>query len=437
MKKRIKRLFGVFLVAIMAVSLFATPVFAISSYDDLSKQIGVCHAAGNYNFTKEPYLIEGAKAIRNMGSKTIKLFLQHPREKYRFNTTLPNDEKIPNIVDVLKTTEFKKVLNMDFTTYVLQTHLDTADSYGWVNGLSAAEKKKIQKDYYDSASYLLKNYKNKTFILEHWEAELYFQNCTKEAGIKDKKKLDTAWQGFLDYFTARTAGVEQAKKEIKSSSSVYSSVELIWISKPATYKLINCLDKVSADLIGYSMSDDCGSNTDTFIKNLKLLKQKTNRKFYIGECAIASSEYPGLQKEIVMSHLKNALDMGSEFFLVWQIFDNEIVNGKDRGFGLITRKNEKTPLYDELAKTIKQNSLDHEAVVTAEYFKGLGTFEKWLIPEGATARGAVIHNLKEDFIPPSGWVIHTSRKPNGDTICKKGESMSVYIPDNMPAFLIE
>jgi hypothetical protein len=56
------------------------------------------------------------------------------------------------------------------------------------------------------------------------------------------------------------------------------------------------------------------------------------------------------------------------------------------------------------------------------------------------ARGAVISNLKKDFSPPPGWVIHTNRvtggKP-GDKIAYKGESMSLWMPDDMPGVIVQ
>ncbi|GHV41834.1 hypothetical protein FACS1894187_23800 [Synergistales bacterium] len=77
-----------------------------------------------------------------------------------------------------------------------------------------------------------------------------------------------------------------------------------------------------------------------------------------------------------------------------------------------------------------------------EDFFGLGDFGGWLIEdkEKQTARGAVIYNLNKDFKPKAGWVIHTVRVPGGskgDTIAKKGEVMSLYIPSGSAPFSIK
>ncbi|MDR0652619.1 MAG: hypothetical protein LBG12_04860 [Synergistaceae bacterium] len=81
-----------------------------------------------------------------------------------------------------------------------------------------------------------------------------------------------------------------------------------------------------------------------------------------------------------------------------------------------------------------------ENVVTPEYFKSLGTVTKWLELHDGVARGAVVSNLKKDFHPLSGWVIHTNRvtggKP-GDKMAYKGETVSLWMPDDMPGVVVQ
>jgi hypothetical protein len=117
----------------------------------------------------------------------------------------------------------------------------------------------------------------------------------------------------------------------------------------------------------------------------------------------------------------------------------------DRGFGLIRRDGTKTALYAELRKMLAggaENGSEtlSKNLVTPEYFKNLGNVVEWLGVRNGVARGAVISNLKKNFSPPPGWVIHTNRitggKP-GDKIAYKGESMSVWIPDDMPGVILK
>jgi hypothetical protein len=170
------------------------------------------------------------------------------------------------------------------------------------------------------------------------------------------------------------------------------------------------------------------------------------------------------------------LKSGAEFLILWEIYDNEPQGSKsmatDMGFGLIRRDGTEMVLYSELrnmltgagtgkggtgkgtgagtggtgkgtgtgtggtgtgsgTETLSKN------IVTSEYFESLGTVTSWLYFENGVAYGAEITNLKKNFTPLPGWVLHTDRVKGGsrgDKIAYRGETISLYVPDGMPAF---
>jgi hypothetical protein len=439
---------------VMAVFVF---IFVFSSVapnkviaaQPLADKIGVAHANGNYYFSGKPYLIEGAQQIRDMGSRVIKVFLRP--EHYRYNSNWPNS---PELADVLKTSYFQELFNMDFGTFVLQAHWNTIDHAGWLDGLDDRERAEIEENYYDAASYLLSQYgkTGKRFILEHWEAELYLEWTTqKHLQNPTPQALSIAYGGFLDYLAARHAGVEKARRDFPSSSAkVFSAVEVVHISTPSTFHLVDYMNRVKSDYVSYSMYE-CGANIPLYQENIKILEDSIGgRPWYIGEMMLPEKHFANTDthSKSMLAMINAVLQSGAEFLILWEIYDNEPAGSQsmatDEGFGLIRRDGTATALYSELRKMLTDAAAGTETlsqnVVTPEYFKNLGRITKWLGLQNGVARGAVISNLKKDFSPLPGWVIHTNRvtggKP-GDKIAYKGESMSLWIPDDMPGVVVQ
>jgi len=397
--------------------------------------------------------LEGAKAIKTLGSNVIKVFLWP--DKYVFNNGIDwpkSRQAAPNLIDMLKIPDFERLFNMDFNTFVIQTGADTLDSHFWADNLPSAkwknQKKTYVQNYYNAARYLLQKYgnKNKEFVFEQWEADLYYHDIMEDIIKKNPSiNIKEVQKRFLEYLAARHEGVQKACKEFPNSrANVYSAVELIWISgyraDKANFKLIDRLDKVKADYISYSIGDDCGFDKNKLEANLAILKSKLNgRPFYIGEVQVPEDQAKELQKEYVLNLIDCALQAGAEYAIIWQIYNNE----PQHQFGLIRKDGSKTPLYNTLKEILPKMQIPKEdlyyVIPTHVFFEALGKVEKWL-PEDAVsiARGAFISVLKKDFIPPKGWIIHSNRCPNnpGDTIAYKGESVSIWIPDSMPGFSI-
>jgi len=442
---------GIFLIlAAMFLSIAPGTLFAAQSPRALANRIGVAHANGNYYFSSEPFLLEGARQIRGMGSHVIKVFLRPGH--YRYNSSWPSS---PELVDVLKSPYFQDLFKMDLDTFVLQAHWNTRDHAGWLDGIDEREYAEIEKNYYDAASYLLSQYAEtgKHFILEHWEAELYIEWTTrKHLQNPSPQALNRAYEGFLSYLAARHSGVEKARLDFPASSAkVFSAVEVVHISTPSNFRLVDHMNQVKSDYVSYSMYE-CGSNVSLYQKNINILKNSINgRPWYIGEMMLPEKDFANtdIHSKSMLAMVNSVLQSGAEFLILWEIYDNEpegsISMATDRGFGLIRRDGTETALCSELRKMLT-GSVESgfetlsKNVITPEYFTSLGTVTKWLELRDGVARGAVIANLKNDFSPLQGWVIHTDRvtggKP-GDKIAYKGEAMSLWMPDDMPGVTVQ
>ena len=141
-------------------------------------------------------------------------------------------------------------------------------------------------------------------------------------------------------------------------------------------------------------------------------------------------------------------------------------NGRDAGYALIRRNGTKTALYTRLVSMLNNKPITPvasvapvtpvipiekpgEYVITKDFFtRNFGQVQEWLGIgyDSTTARGAVvIAKSKLDFRPykNAGWAMHTTRVPGesgrkvSDTSARKGEPVSIWIPDEMPAFRLK
>jgi hypothetical protein len=82
---------------------------------DISDILGVTHTTGLYSFTDQPFLLEGAGALRTMGCKVIKLWFTPGYVKsYPWHSTWPTN--ITSLADLAQSPYFAQVFDMPFHT---------------------------------------------------------------------------------------------------------------------------------------------------------------------------------------------------------------------------------------------------------------------------------------------------------------------------------
>jgi len=119
--------------------------------------IGCTHVAGKYYLTNKDYLNEGADRILMVGSRVIKIWFygkrhEHPENVYGFNSEWP---RVESLVQGAQLPYFKTLFDKPFTTYILVvTSLGRADDY-WRNGITEADQRDEQRQFYELARYCL------------------------------------------------------------------------------------------------------------------------------------------------------------------------------------------------------------------------------------------------------------------------------------------
>ena len=229
--------------------------------------LGIVHAGGQYNFTAQPYLTEGANIIRrDIGSRVIKLFLgSDVADQYSFNEAWGSYDSLAELVQA---DEIEDVFNMDFTTIVLVTYEMQRMQWDSDTAVSSSELARVEKEFYDLTKELITSYNGtgKSFILQNWEGD----NELKEALEKienDSAEEQTVINNYIAYNNARQAGISSAREELFATGNyaavdVYGALEVNYISYAgATEKKLVDYVVPHSDADLFSFSDWSTSNS--------------------------------------------------------------------------------------------------------------------------------------------------------------------------------
>lgn len=322
-----------------------SPLTMSTISDSKKHSLGGTHVGGKYFLTQDPFLIEGCKAISNMGFKNVKLwFREDPSAQYPYNSNwnLPMDA---TLIDVAKHPYYKAVFDMPFNVFAL--------SIGGKTNLKNAFQKlendftKDEDEVYHLAKYLLTTYKNReiTFILQNWEGDWLFRGGTGPdsqwktdsypSDIKNRVNVMVGW------FTARQQGVSRARSEVKNSKcKIYHAIEVnkvtdCQIGIPGLTS--DVLPNLTADLVSWSCYDGLKSPLTLwrgidYIKNkMKVTGEFPGVPVMIGEIGIPEQRGSVLTEEEIIRRWDSSLAVffarNIPFIFHWEVYCNEPKDG--------------------------------------------------------------------------------------------------------------
>ncbi|HET7209126.1 MAG TPA: hypothetical protein VFI95_21290 [Terriglobales bacterium] len=302
---------------------------------------GIAHAAGNYGFTSQNYLVEGAERIQQLGSDSIFIYLTpNFRSKYPDQSSAMWPSTDPaQVSDLIQAAPYAKVLSMPFKTIVLTTYtFVTQDN---VAGFATYGNAQAEEDeFYNLATYLFRTYAGtgKTFILKNWEGDwIGLQGTDTTQNISSGMIADMkAW------LSARQRGVTRARQDAGNPDSVnvFNAVEvnrvLDYAQNGLTRVINTVVPAVGADMVTYSSYDSTLQGTDpNSMESAMTLALNTIKEFApdplgLGDHRILISEYglyenqlPGQSTWRASTVLSTAKAAGLSGAFMWNIFDNE------------------------------------------------------------------------------------------------------------------
>lgn len=322
--------------------------------------IGTQTIGAVYQFTSQTLLVETAQAIADMGSNTLKFRMNRDYGKGEGRNVPAMDPNIETLTDLAsREPSHKRVLDMPFSNYIIwayplkanKLHLSALDNK------TAAQAQEVEYvEIYEFASYLLKTYNGtgKTFYLGHWEGDWTLLGA---AGSKAEPTPERV-NNMIAWLNVRQKAVEDAKRETPHQNvQVYNYVEVNLVQKGmkgGKCVTSDVLPKTTVDFVSYSAYD---SQKDDIVKSMKealdYIESKLppkpgieGKRVFLGEYGFPACKVdPKTQDDRSRQVMKAGLEWGCPFVLYWEMYNNEVVAGKQRGFWLIDDKNVKQPIY--------------------------------------------------------------------------------------------
>jgi hypothetical protein len=318
-----------------------------------------------YRFTKEPALLEMAKAVRELGSDTLKLSVS---PKYPELYHIPKDPQIKSARDLIsKEPSFKTVFDMPFRNILLWVYPFSDSLKHFRSGkLAQAEADKIYQEIHDFTAYLLTTYSGsgKSFYLGNWEGDWH----TLVGQDKTEDPTPESLAIMREWLLLREKAISDARRNTPHTEvNVYFYVEINLVKKalkegrPAIVNQV--LPHIKTDFVSYSSYDVTKSamreggeaGRKQFFEALDYIEKNLppsdikGKRVMIGEYGVTleSVRDPQVQAKQIAELMKWSLEWGCPFVLYWQLYCNEINEHtqKHRGYWLIDDKGVKQPVW--------------------------------------------------------------------------------------------
>lgn len=331
----------------------------------LSLVIGTQIINAHYHFTEEPALIEMAKAVKELGSDTLKISVS---PKYPKLYHIPQDPEIKSARDLIsREPSFKAVFDMPFRNIMFWLYPFSDSLKQFRTGkLPQAEADKIYQEIYDVTAYLLQTYtgSGKSFYIGNWEGDWH----TIEGLDKKADPTPEALQIMREWLLLREKAISDARRDTAHSGvNVYFYVEINQVKKamkegrPAIVNQV--LPHIKTDFVSYSsydvtkgaMKEGGEAGRKQFFEALDYIEKNLppsdikGKRVMIGEYGVTfeSVRDPQIQANRVAELMQWSLEWGCPFVLYWQLYCNEINERtqKNRGYWLIDDKGVKQPVW--------------------------------------------------------------------------------------------
>jgi hypothetical protein len=323
---------------------------------DIKHRLGATHVAGKYFFTKEPYLIEGARKMNDMGYGVFKVWFRKNGGGYPYNS----DWNISNTITLKELAQhpyWVKTFDMPFSTFGL-----SVDGPGIRTTDSSAQRD--EQEMYELTKFLLEKYRDRdvTFILHNWEGDWMMRGGTGDYArwSRTPGQLFRAVDGdrytvvvpadsmqrinaMAKWFKARQDGVNRARAEVRQSKcKVYHAIEANKVvdSQEGIPGIVNSvLPLVEVDMVSWSCYDGMDEKGVKLYKGIEYIKQfirptgymKGKKVVFLGEIGIPEQRYEGLMtREPVVArwdaYIGVCQALNIPYLIQWELYCNEPKN---------------------------------------------------------------------------------------------------------------
>jgi len=291
-----------------------------------------------YQFSPAPPLVETGRAIAALGSNTIKFELKSTDGgEHSLADIAGNDPAISAVLAM----PFAYVLMWAYPAAAKERLFDPA-------GLSTE-----YRELYDLTRYLREVYtgSSKVFFVGNWEMDNHLTQSRKKEPSPELLANVAAW------VDKRQQAVDDAKRDTPGSAVqvyYYLEVNLVWdaiAGRPRAANLV--LPATHVDYVSYSAYDSLPDPEQKLPQALDYLQSQLQpkdrlpgKRVFIGEYGFPADRYsPQEQDQLSRRVMRTGLSWGCPFVLYWEMYNNEVRDGRQRGFWLIDDKGRVQPVY--------------------------------------------------------------------------------------------
>lgn len=342
---------------------------------DLSQVLGTQIISAPYRLTDQPALIEMTKALRELGSDTLKLSVS---PKYTELYHLAPNPQVASLRDLVsKEPSFAAVFGMPFRHILLWVYPFSDSLQQFRSGkLPPKRAEKIYQEMHDFTAHLLRTYSGtgKSFYLGNWEGDWHTLSGQEKTSDASPQTL----QVMREWLLLREKAVSDARRTTPHHNvKVFFYVEINLVKKAMTEgrpAMVNqVLPHIKTDFVSYSSYDvtksaikkgDDEGRKEVFAALDYIEKHLppsdiAGKRVMIGEYGVTldSVRDPAMQAEHVARLMRWGLEWGCPFVLYWQLYCNEIheKSQKNRGYWLIDAQGVKQPTWDLHQKFFRQS----------------------------------------------------------------------------------
>ena len=312
---------------------------------------------GRYQFTQDTKLLESARLIRALGSNVMKLTLSKEGSFGKDKGNIPERPADMKTLADLATKEpsHRAVLEMPFTFYFFWAYPLTSRTQA--AGFKPEDRELQYAEMKEFAAHLLKTYRGtgKQFYLGHWEGDWHLR-----PHFDPKQPFpEGAQERFTDWLMVRQRAIDDAKRETPHHDVAlwhYTEVNLVepYLRNGGQCLTNSILPGLDVDFVSYSCYDAIQKDIraglfealDHIESKLRPKPGIKGKRVFIGEYGFPTRRYPpAVQNRKTLEAMLAGIEWGCPFTLYWELYCNELREGRHGGFWLIDDKNVKQPVW--------------------------------------------------------------------------------------------
>ena len=318
---------------------------------DLKYRLGATHVNGQYHLTDEPFIIEGAKKVQELGYGILKLWFYKADGQahgYKYNSEW-NLIKTMSLKELANHKYYEEVFEMPFKVFAL----NIKDGFAGESTENQTKNlKRVEDEFYDLTAHFLNKYKDRevSFILSNWEGDWMLRGGTsaKSQWRKDSVSPNSPVRvkNMIEWVKARQKGVSRARNAFSDSKcKVYNAVEVNKVYDGIIHSMpsitTSVLPHVKVDMIAWSAYDGKSNDGVKMYKGIDYLRHYMNPTPYMkGEKVVFIGEINEHENRNnrTKTYVQNFVDVIMGVYLAqdipyifyWELYSNDTKTGSKR-----------------------------------------------------------------------------------------------------------